>query len=103
MVSNAWPVSPLSSRAPRAARPMATPAWGIRARPRLFRTFGALPASLQPVQAPAYLPRMRTKKYTTPMTSSGTAPMLPELPVRAPRSKDSPLRKKKSSRIGGLK
>ena len=45
MVCSAFPASPPSVRAPRAARPMATPAWGIRARPRKLRTFGPFPAS----------------------------------------------------------
>ena len=48
IVESSVPVSPGSRRWPKAARPMETPAWGIRARPRKFRAFLTVLVMRQP-------------------------------------------------------
>lgn len=62
MVDSNAPISGGRMRSPSTARPMDTPACGIRARPRYFLTSGVLPASAPPIVAPRYLPRIRTAK-----------------------------------------
>ena len=94
---------PLAPRvlAPRAARPIATPAWGISARPRYLVTFLALPVARQPRYAPRYLPSILTIKYSTPMVSRDVAPMPSPRDTSTLRSKFTPLRTKNSSSSGG--
>ena len=62
IVSSASPIAPPKVRAPIAASPMATPACGIKASPRLLRTFLFFLASRQPKKAPLYLPSILVTK-----------------------------------------
>ena len=56
------------------AKPMATPAWGIRAKPRYFLTLGSALEITAPLKAPSHLPTtLETRYKEATMTTVKTA------------------------------
>ena len=99
-----FPASPPRVRAPMAARPMATPAWGIRANPRYLRISLGLCVTREPQTEPGVFSYDSGKKNTElQWQAAERSPTAAEVPVSASSWKPSPEWTKNSRRIGGGK